>query len=187
MSIPTGWWTNVSTHRKRVYSILAVLVVCVIVMGLGSLVPVDQQTAKQIDSQLNQTRETLSAQGNLTPYIFGNNFLICLLMFIPLIGPLAGLFILFSTGVAISAIATAEGYPSWLAFISLFLSPHSWLEFAAYATAMAAGVWLFWRFIKGRKRGFQELRVTCIFITICALLLALAAFVEVGLISLLGG
>ena len=181
-----GWWTKASTHRKRIYSVLAVLVVALVVTGLGSLVPVDQQTANQIDSQLNQTRDTLGAQGNLTAYIFGNNFLICLLMFVPLIGPLAGLFILFSTGVAISAIATSEGYPAWLLFTSLFIAPHSWLEYAAYSTAMAASVWLFWRLIKGRKRGFQELRVTCIFITICALLLALGAFVEVGLISLLG-
>lgn len=178
-------WTKASVLRKRFYSILAVLVVALIVTGAGILVPVDQQTANQINNDINQTRNTLGESGNLTQYIFGNNFLICLLMFVPVIGPLLGLFILFSTGVAISAIATAEGFPPALVFISLFLTPHFWLEFAAYSIAMAASVWLFWRLLT--RRGLRELRVTCIFITISALLLVAGAFVEVWLISAIGG
>jgi len=177
-------WTNASSRRKRIYTIIAVFIVSIIITGVGALVPVDQQTANQIDNEINQTRETIGAQGNLTQYIFGNNFLICLLMFIPVIGPLLGMFILFNTGVAVSAISTAEGYPSSLVFVSLFLTPHFWLEFAAYSVAMAASTWLFWRLIT--RRGLREIRVTCVFIAICAVLLVAGAFVETWLINVLG-
>lgn len=177
-------WTKASARRKRLLSIAAVLVVALVITAVGTLIPVDKQQANQIDKDINQTRTTLGDQGILTQYIFGNNFLICLLMFVPVIGPLLGLFIMFNTGVAISAIATAEGFPSSLAYISLFLTPHFWLEYAAYSTAMAASVWLFWRLIT--RRGLREVRVTCIFISICAVLLVAAAFVETWLISILG-
>jgi uncharacterized membrane protein SpoIIM required for sporulation len=182
MSIPI--WTKASSRRKRILTIILVFVVAFAIMATGSLVPVDKGQAKQISDDLNQTVSSLSDQGVLTQYIFGNNFLICLLMFVPIIGPLLGLLIISNTGTAIGAIATASGTSPILALVALFVTPVAWLEFAAYSTAISESVWLFWRLIRGK--GLRELKNTCIFISICAVLLVAGAIVEVALISLAG-
>jgi len=174
-------WTQASPRRKRTLSILAVLVVALAVTAVGSQSPMDSEQANQISVSLNQTVATLKDEGALTQYIFGNNFMICLLMFVPIVGPLVGLFIMFSTGGAIGAIATAGGYPPVLALIALFITPVAWLEFAAYSTAMAESVWIFRRLLQ--RRGIHELKKACVFISICAGLLVAGAIVEVALIS----
>ncbi len=183
-----GIWTRASPRRKRLLSILAVLVVIVIITGLGTLVPVSKQDADQINNEVNQTLNSVSDQGAfaLTSYIFGNNLLICLMMFIPILGPLFGLFIIFNTGTILGALAISQGYPSSLYLVTLLITPHTWLEFAAYSVAMSASVWLFMRIIQGR--GFHELKKnTTKFIVVSVLFLVAAAFVEVGLIYALGG
>jgi uncharacterized membrane protein SpoIIM required for sporulation len=144
--------------------------------------PMDAQEAEQISSDLNQTVTLFSENGALMPYIFGNNFFICLLMFVPIVGPLLGCYILFNTGAAIGAIAAVEGYPLILAFVALSWSPHAWLEFAAYSISMGESVWLFRRILQGR--GKHEFKNACLFITICAVLLLVGAVVETALISM---
>lgn len=183
-----GIWTRASPRRKRLLSIIAVLIVVVIITGLGTLVPVTKEDANQIYQQVNQTDNVLNEQGAfaLTSLIFGNNLLICLLMFVPLIGPLLGLVILFGTGTNIAGLALATNIPTGLYLFVLLITPHTWLEFVAYAVAMSASVWLFMRIIQGR--GWQELKKnTTKFIVVSVLFLVAAAFVEVGLIYALGG
>jgi hypothetical protein len=175
-------WRNASLRRKRIYSMIAVFVFAVIITVIGSLVPVDTQEANQINDELNQTVTSLSDEGVLTQFIFGNNFFICLLMFIPVLGPLLGFYALFSTGMVVSAIATAEGYPLILVFFSLILTPVFWLEFAAYSIAISESIWLFRRILQGRSRGWRELKNACIFVSICAVLLLVGAVIEAALI-----
>ncbi len=176
-------WTKASARRKRLFSIIAVFIIAIAITVIGTLVPISAQDANQISKDLNQTTNTLKDQGALTQFIFGNNFLICLLMFVPIIGPLLGFYILFNTGSAISAIATAEGINPLLAFALVFI-PIGFIEFTAYSAAMSESVWLFWRLVT--RRGLRELRVTCIFISICAVLLAVGAIIESGLIYFVG-
>jgi len=178
----TTFWTNASPRRKRIYSTIAVLIVAVVITVIGSLMPVDAQEAEQINSNLNETVTTLKENGALMQYIFGNNLFICLLMFIPVVGPLLGCYVLFNTGTVIGAIAAAEGYPLILAFVALFLTPVAWLEFAAYSVSMSESVWLFRRILQGR--GKREFRNTCLFITICAVLLIVGAVVETMIIAI---
>ena len=118
----------------------------------------------------------------MVQFIFGNNFMICLLMFIPIVGPLFGFFALFNTGIAINAISIAQGFPSVVVIIGLFLTPIAWIEYAAYSTALSESVWLFSRILK--KRGRDEFRIACIFIAFCAILLLLGAIAETLLIAL---
>jgi uncharacterized membrane protein SpoIIM required for sporulation len=174
-------WTKASTRRKRIYSIIAVFILAFILTAVGTLIPVSAEEVNQINDDLNQTISSLSERGVLTQYIFGNNFLICLLMFVPIVGPFLGLFIMFNTGNAIGAIAMAEGISPLLALVLVFI-PIGFIEFTAYSTAMAESVWLFWRLVT--RRGLRELRVTSIFISLCAGLLAVGAIVEGALISL---
>jgi len=178
----TAFWTNASPRRKRIYSTIAVLIVASVVTVVGSLMPIDAQEAEQISNDLNATVASLSENGALMPYIFGNNFFICLLMFVPIVGPLLGCYILFNTGAVIGAVAASGGYPVILAFVALFLTPVFWLEFAAYSVSMGGSVWLFRRILQGR--GKHEFRNTCLFITICAVLLLVGAVVETALIAI---
>jgi hypothetical protein len=176
------FWINASTRRKRILSTIAVLILALLMTVIGSFMPINAQEAEQINSDLNQTVTTLSENGALMQYIFGNNLFICLLMFIPVVGPLLGCYILFNTGTVISAIAVAEGYPVALAFIALFITPVAWLEFAAYSVSMGESVWLFRRLLQGK--GKHEFRNACLFITLCTVLLLVGAIVETALISI---
>lgn len=176
-----GMWTRASPRRKRILTIIAVLIVAVILTVIGSFTPVSAQDAQKIDKDLNQSIVTMQAQGTLTQYIFGNNFLITLVMFIPVIGPVLGLFIMYNTGTVVGAIAVSSGYSPVLALFALFITPVAWLEFTAYSTAMAESIWLFRRLLQGR--GLRELRTMCIFVTITAAILAVSAVIETALIS----
>jgi uncharacterized membrane protein SpoIIM required for sporulation len=178
-------WTKASPRRKRILSTIFILLVAIAITIGGSFMPISAQDANQISSDLNQTVSTIGNEGALTQFIFGNNLLICLVMFVPVIGPLLGLFIMFNTGSAVGAIAVAGGYPPALALVALFITPVAWIEFAAYATAMTESIWLFRRFLQCFRMGLHELRKnTTMFIAICTVLLAVGAIVETALISI---
>lgn len=162
---------------------IAVLIVALVITVVGSFMPMDAQEAKQISSDLNQTVTSMKENGSLVQYIFGNNFFICLLMFIPIIGPLLGGFILFNTGTVVGAVSAAEGIPVILALAVTFI-PIGLIEFTACSTAISESVWLFRRILQGR--GKHEFRNTCLFITVCAVLLLVGAAVEAALISIGG-
>jgi uncharacterized membrane protein SpoIIM required for sporulation len=176
------FWIKSSTRRKRILSTIAVLILALLMTGLGSLMPISAEEAEQISSDLDQTVITLNENGALMPYIFGNNLFICLLMFIPVAGPLLGCYILFNTGTVIGALSAAQGYPVALAFIALFITPVAWLEFAAYSVSMGESVWLFRRILQGRTK--HEFRNACLFVTLCVALLLVGAIVETALLSI---
>ena len=173
-------WKKSSTKRKRILSAIAILTIAVLITALGMLIPTSQQEAEFINNNLNQTVNSLTQDGRIVQFIFGNNFMICLLMFIPIIGPLLGFYALFNTGTVINAIAIAEGYPSGLVFIALFLTPVAWIEYAAYSTAISESIWLFRRILQ--KQTWKELRNTSIFISICGVLLLIGAIIETVII-----
>jgi uncharacterized membrane protein SpoIIM required for sporulation len=175
-----SFWKNASPRMKRIYSVIAVFFVAFIATVAGSLVPLSAQDAQSITKDLNQTVHQNQANNTLFEYIFFNNFRICLLMFIPVLGACLGLFILFDTGVALGAIASTQGYPVWLSFVSLMVTPVFWLEFAAYSLAMAESVWLFRRLM---QRRWSELKWTALFIVITAVLLVVGAVVESWMIT----
>ncbi len=183
MKLDWSFWTNASSKRKRIYSIILIFIIAVILTVVGSFVPLSHQDAQSISSGLNATLNTHKSNGSLTEYIFINNFSICLLMFVPIIGPILGMFILFDTGIALGAISSVQGYPVYIGLISLVLTPVFWLEFTAYSTAMAEGIWLTRRIM---QRRWLELKNTAILIGICAAILIVGALVEVWLITTFG-
>jgi uncharacterized membrane protein SpoIIM required for sporulation len=183
MKLDLSFWTSASLRRKRIYSIIAVFVIALIVTVIGSFVPLSSQDAYQLSNQLNQTLNENRASNNLPTYILVNNFSICLLMFIPVVGVALGMFILFDTGLALGAIATTQGYPVFLGLASLVITPVFWLEFAAYSIAMAESIWLFRRLTQKR---WHEVGWTGLAIVICLGLLDIGAVVETWLITVLG-
>lgn len=176
-----SFWRNATPRQKRIYSILFILILGVIVTAATSFIPISSSNAQSISGSLNSTLNTHKANGTLTEYIFLNNFGICLLMFVPIAGPILGFFILGNTGYALGAISQVQGYPAFVGLLSEFLTPVFWLEFIAYSTAMASSIWLTRRLIQGR---YGEFKYTAIFIGICAGILAVSAVIEVWLISI---
>jgi hypothetical protein len=174
-------WRNASPRNKRILSIVLVFITAVIIFTIASLIPVNAQDANQISNNLNQTVTAMKQNDTLLPYIFGNNFMICLLMFIPIIGPIAGFIILYDTGNAIGAISTVQGFPPVLG-VALTLIPIGIIEFIAYSTAMTESIWLFRRALQGR--GLRELRNAALFVSICAIVLFLGAALETALVSI---
>lgn len=188
------FWTTASPMRKRIYSIIFMLVLAILVTILGSLVPLNAQDAKQINDTINQTRTEGLANGNLIPSIFLNNFGLCLAMFIPVVGAFFGLFVLFSTGIAIGAeiqvqSATVASTPilnispttailSLIVFGLVFL-----LEYVSYSIAIAESIWLYRRL---RQRRWKELKNAAKFIGIVAIFLIVGAVIETWLIMTIG-
>jgi hypothetical protein len=181
VKIGFSFWTNASSKRKRIYSIIIIFIIAFILTVVGSYVPLSHQDAQTISSNLNSTLNEQKARGNLGEYIFLNNFEICLVMFIPIIGVVLGFAILFNTGIALGAIAYVQGYPVGLGLLSLVITPVFWLEFTAYSIAIAESIWLTRRLMQHR---WLEVKNTAILIAICAGILIVGAIVEAWLINL---
>jgi len=158
-------------------------VIAIFLLLLGSLVRLSPQDAKQLTNSLNQTFPSNQSSVTLAGSIFLHNLYICLLMFVPVIGPILGFLSFFVTGIGLNAIASVQGYPPFLALLILAITPHTWLEFASYSIAITESIWLFRRLLQGRWR---ELKNTAILIGLCTILLLFAAIVETWLISLAG-
>jgi uncharacterized membrane protein SpoIIM required for sporulation len=177
------FWAGTSSRFKRFITIFLCFVFCIVITIAGTLTPLNAQDTKSLNDEIDQTRTSFK---NMTLWdgalsLFENNFVIDLIMFIPVAGQLYGSFALYNTGLILSAQSTTADinpmhWPAPLIFLANFIAPHQLLEFIACATAFAASIWLFWRIIKGQGR--RELVRTGKFILICAGLLLLAAFIE---------
>ncbi len=183
-----GFWTGLSSRFKRIITILACFLFCMIITTAGVLTPISAQDSQATNDEINQLSTSIKNmgvwRGGLA--IFQNNFVIDLIMFIPFAGPLFGSYALYNTGLAVNAQSKSPEntmhWPAILLLFSLFFFPHTWLEFIAYSTALAASIWLTWRIVQ--RRGKQEIIRTGKFVAICAGLLLLGAFIEAYLISL---
>jgi hypothetical protein len=153
-----------------------------IATSIGVLTPLSKTDADQKNQQVENLRNAASAQS-----ILENNLIICLMMFIPIFGPVFGLYALYNSGVYIEAqvIATSLGVPPLLALLTEFLLPVIWLEFIAYSTAFAESFWLIRRSMQGLFK--KEIKNAAILIAISALLLLVGAIIEIALIKAFGG
>jgi hypothetical protein len=152
-----------------------VLLVAIIALLIGGSVNLSYGSAVSQSNSINQTLNQAIASNTLPQQIFFNNFKICLLMFLPLVGAGFGLFTMYSTGVGLKAITTVQGYSVYTGIVNLMMNPIFWLEFAAYSIAMAESIWILRRLIQGRT---GEVKWLIISIGICALLLTAGAFIE---------
>jgi len=178
-----GFWRRTSPRKQRIITIVVFFLLGIIVTCFGALTPLSMQEADQINQDLETLRSNISVQ-----YIFGNNLLICLIMFIPIVGPIFGLYALYNTGVVIKAqivVASSPGISPILAFFLLFLFPFTWLEFISYSTAFAESVWIVRRFTQGLGR--KEIKNAAVLIAVVTILLLIGAVIETVLIQAMGG
>ncbi len=172
------FWKTFSSRTKRIILIGVLFLTSIIATTAGALTPLSVEEADTINQELEQIRADISVQ-----YIFGNNLMICLAMFIPIAGPIFGLWVLYNTGIVISAQSmstSAQGIPAPLIFLFLFVFPFTWLEFLSYSTAFSESIWLIQRTI--RNAGKREIRNAAILISIVTVMLLAAAIIETILI-----
>jgi hypothetical protein len=175
-----NFWNNFPSKIKRILTIVIFFFISFIITIAGALTPLSLSDANDINQEIDQIRTNASAQ-----LIFGNNFMICLIMFIPVVGPIFGGYALYNTGIVIAAQSITAGLPPLTVFFSLFIFPFAWLEFLAYSTAFAESCWLIWRIFHRKIK--RELANACILISICAIMLLVGAIIEMALILYLGG
>jgi hypothetical protein len=176
------FWQTSSSRTKRILTIGAFFVVAFVVTSVGVLTPLSVEDANSINQDIEQLRENISVQ-----YVFGNNLMLCLPMFIPFVGPIFGLWVMYNTGIAIAAetIAASPQVSPLLTFLMLFIFPFTWMEFISYSTGFAESVWLIRRGMQGRGR--REIKNAATLIAIVAVILLFAAIIEVALILALNG
>jgi hypothetical protein len=155
----------------------------------GVLTPLNPEETTDLGKGLEETQTTIENLPELqqVSFIFGNNFMICLIGFVPIIGPIFEFYVLYSTGVTITAYVTYQNLQAspMLLFASLFILPFTWLEFLAYSSAISESFWLTWQLM--HRKGKKEVRNSCIMISICAAILLVAAIIEVAMILYLRG
>jgi hypothetical protein len=167
-------------------TIIACFLFSITLTVAGTLTPISTEYSKNTNNQLNQERSSIENGGVLRGglLIFENNFLIDLIMFIPVAGPIFGSYAMYNTGRAINAESSSPNntshMPAVVLVFLLFVFPDTWLEFIAYSTAFAASIWLTWSIIKSTAT--HEITRTAEFVAICAALLLLGAFIEAYII-----
>ena len=173
---------RVATLRNRVLVMLMAFVLCLAITAVGAVSKVESSEAHEIIGEFDKMEELLNDVG--LQFIFGNNLMYCMIMFIPALGPYYGLMVLYSTGKVLAALGVTSGVNPLGLFFSLFIYPHAWLEYISYSLAISESFWLIYAIIKDRGRGLRsELSTAAKVMAICAVLLLLAAFAEMFLIT----
>jgi hypothetical protein len=172
---------GISRSSRMKGSVIAA-VACLIVISIGALLPVDPYEAQYLLQEFEGIEEALSSFGVIL--IFGNNLMHSLIMFAPLIGPVYGSYVLYSTGRVVAAVASVNGANPLFLLVVTLAFPHAWLEFISYGIALSESFWL--TLMIARHGLKTELSSALKSMAICSLALLAAAFVEVLLISLFG-
>ncbi|MCS7119758.1 MAG: stage II sporulation protein M [Nitrososphaerota archaeon] len=178
----TGKSERLISLRARVLLLCLMFLTSVIVTSLGAASTIDPAEAQDMLQDLERLREVLDYAG--LPLIFGNNLMYCLMMFVPLVGPISGFFVLYSTGLSIAAMSSSAGTNPLLILFLLFLYPHAWMEYLSYSLAISESILLVYALLRYKILGFkQEFSNALKAIFICATVLLLAAIIEMQLIA----
>lgn len=164
--------------RRRLFFILAVLIVELVIFFLATSIPIGVSTQQSLQ---NETKTLSGATSNLGPtalflFIFTHNAMIALGEMVPVLGGLIWVISIYATGQIIASVALSNGFPGLLYGVSVLILPFAIVELSAYAVAVASGTLLLiaWR----RHRLRQEVRVLALEIGLVAAMLLTAAAME---------
>jgi len=170
---------RIGTLKSRLIIFAIALILSLAVTSLGATAKLETSEAQDIVQETNTVRDALEVAG--VPIIFGNNLMQTLMMFIPGLGSLWGFYVLYNTGRVIAAIGIVAKVDPLLLFASLFIYPFAWLEYISYSLAISESLWLAYAAVRHSFK--RELVTACKVIAICAVLLLLAAFMEMAMIA----
>jgi uncharacterized membrane protein SpoIIM required for sporulation len=173
---------KVTTLRNRILVLLTAFALCIAITAVGAASKIESFEAHNIVGEFNETEKMLNTIG--VQFIFGNNLMYCIMMFIPVLGPYYGSIVLYSTGRVLAALGATTGVNPLGLFMTLFIYPHAWLEYVSYSLAISESFWLMFSFVTNRGIGLRnEVSIAAKVMAICAVLLLLAAFTEMYVIS----
>ena len=143
-------------------------------------------TSKLSSQEAAQLNQTVAAIKPTTLGIFFNNARVDLVEFVPILGPTFGVYVSYSTGIAIAAIAQSspvQGISGFEAFLALLITPIFWMEFFSYSLAVEESVALV---ISARSRQMLrgEIRWLIGSILLAIAVLFVSARLEASLVSM---
>jgi len=166
--------------RAKIFAI--VFIILSGVLGYSSTIQLSPQDAQSLYLQVKGITPTANG-------IFLNNLRVALIEFIPLLGPAFGVYVSYSTGLALAAIAQANpgAHVSGLeSFLILLITPIYWMEFFSYSLAVEESIALV---VSLRRRDFfekKEWRWLLISLFLVVSVLFVSARLEASLVALLG-
>ncbi|MBS7607163.1 MAG: zinc ribbon domain-containing protein [Candidatus Bathyarchaeia archaeon] len=172
-------WTGTLLQRAIVF--FTIFILCIFVTLVGALTKIDLLKAREMVDEMNKIENILRGTDVGIQLIFGNNLMYTLGMFVPIVGPGLGFYVLYNTGLVISAFSTIYKINPLSTLLLLFIFPHAWMEYTAYALAISESFWLIYAAIKRRFR--DELILMSIIVVICNILLLLGALTEIAVIA----
>lgn len=120
------------TKKRRFGLVLLFMAIFAVMFQVGSMTPVDSETAKKMMEEFENAIKNIDAFG-----IFAHNVIISLMMFLAGFGIAWGMFTGFQTGLAYSAASTIEPTLRQVPSLILFITPFGIMELFAYGIAMS--------------------------------------------------
>jgi len=160
--------------RIRVLLFILFFILSTVITLVGTLTPIDYTSAQTIIQEVPIPSEIDSL------YILQNNLFIALVGFVPIIGIIWMFFVLYSTGIVLSAYSVVYNVPPILSILILLINPIFWIEFAAYTLVMMEGTMLVYSAFK--KEVNKELKVALLVLIAVIILLTLGAVIEVQML-----
>ncbi|MCY4252759.1 MAG: stage II sporulation protein M [Thaumarchaeota archaeon] len=156
----------------RLWAFLAATAAFVGAYLLGTTTEVGEAEAEEFMEGFGELVEGIDAFG-----IFAHNATLTVPMFIPALGPAAGLFSAWSTGYAFAAISAGAPLAQEIPPIAVLLTPFGLMELAAYSLAISRSA-LFGAALVRSRPARPHLRMVAIEGGIAAALLAAGAAIE---------
>ncbi len=165
--------------KKRILYLMVGILVFLIFFTIGTSVSFEKSISELLKEQFQNKIKNIDNIG-----IFANNFLISILMFIPGIGIVFGLFSGFSTGNIFMIIT--QDLPIQIPPLLVFLTIFGMMELISYGIAISRSYLLLIHILK-RTNIKEHLIHTGIEIGIVAIILFFSAIIEWNLIKQSGG
>jgi uncharacterized membrane protein SpoIIM required for sporulation len=155
------------------------IIAFLILYWTGTQIKLDHDSNMKLKEEFMKKIQGLNYLG-----IFANNLTISIMMFIPGIGILFGLFSGYSTGTVFSAIAqTSQTTPDQISPLIILLTPFGIMEIFSYGLAISRSSLLLVSLIK-KDHLSKQLKYTLIEIMIVTVILFFAALTEWHFISI---
>jgi hypothetical protein len=163
------------TKRERLLWFFIVFEFLVIVTMIGAGQPVPAPSASTMVNGLNASIPYSSGTEAIAISIFKNNYMLALLMAIPLAGPVMATYVSFNTGYMMSAQAVVYSQQYQIAFtginrfIGIMVTPVFWMEFVCYSAAVLESIYLL-QSLFTRNFGRELIRAIIVIIGITVIL-----------------
>jgi uncharacterized membrane protein SpoIIM required for sporulation len=163
---------------RALYTTLGIIAF-LILYWTGTQIKLDYDSSIKLKEEFMKKIQGLNYIG-----IFANNLIISIIMFIPGIGILFGLFSGYSTGTVFSAIAqTSQATTDQISPLVILLTPFGIMEIFSYGLAISRSSLLLVSLIK-KDHISKQLKYSLIEIMIVIVILFLAALIEWHFISI---